>query len=93
LRVDGGASANDLLMQIQADLLQVPIERPTLVETTAFGAAALAGLAVGFWDHPDEIAQSRTVDRIFEPTISADEAQGRYTRWLQAVERSKNWES
>ena len=93
LRVDGGACANDLLMQIQADLLQVPVERPKLLETTAFGAAALAGLAAGFWTHPDEIAQTRTIDRVFEPAISANEAQARYARWQQAVERSKDWES
>jgi glycerol kinase len=93
LRVDGGASADDLLMQIQADLLQVPVERPKLVETTAFGAAALAGLAVGFWNDPSEITEIRKVDRAFEPQISADEARTRHDLWLKAVERSKDWEA
>ncbi|MBT8045692.1 MAG: glycerol kinase GlpK, partial [Pontiella sp.] len=92
LRVDGGASADNLLLQIQSDLLQVPVERPKQVETTAFGAAALAGLAVGFWNDRAEIAAHRKVDRVFEPQISADEAETRFAKWLQAVERSKNWE-
>jgi len=91
LRVDGGACANNLLMQIQADLLQVPVERPVQIETTAFGAAALAGLAVGFWDGPEEFAASRKIDRIFEPTISADEAEARFAQWLRAIERSQAW--
>ena len=93
LQVDGGASADNLLMQIQADLLQVPVERPKLVETTAFGAAALAGLAVGFWSSLDEISKVRKVDRIFEPQISQDEADARFAKWLKAVERCKDWES
>jgi glycerol kinase len=93
LRVDGGACADNLLLQIQADLLQVPVERPKLIETTAFGAAALAGLAVGFWKSRDEIAGIRQVDRIFEPQISADEAENRYAKWQQAVERCKGWEA
>jgi glycerol kinase len=93
LRVDGGACADDLLMQIQADLLQVPVERPKLIETTAFGAAALAGLAVGFWESQDEISGIRKVDRIFEPQISADEAENRYAKWQRAVERCKDWEA
>ncbi|WP_372845827.1 glycerol kinase GlpK [Pontiella sp.] len=91
LRVDGGATADDLLLQIQADLLQVPVERPKMVETTAFGAAALAGLAVGFWDGLDAIAAVREIDRVFEPQISADEADARFAQWLKAVERSKGW--
>jgi glycerol kinase len=93
LRVDGGACANNLLMQIQADLLQIPVERPQMIETTAFGAAALAGLAVGFWKDADAVASVRSVDRIFEPQISADEAEGRFARWLRAVERSREWET
>jgi len=92
LRVDGGASANNLLMQIQADLLQVPIERPKQIETTALGAAALAGLAVGFWKDTSELLAIREVDRVFEPQISADEASRRFARWAQAVDRSKDWE-
>ena len=93
LKVDGGASADDLLLQIQADLLQVPVERPKLVETTAFGVAALAGLATGFWNSLDEISNVRKVDRIFEPQISKDEADARFAKWLKAVERCKDWES
>ncbi|HSR88253.1 MAG TPA: FGGY-family carbohydrate kinase, partial [Pontiella sp.] len=93
LRVDGGACANDLLMQIQADLLQIPVERPRMIETTAFGAAALAGLAVGFWENLKEIEGVRKVDRIFEPQISCDEAESRFARWLRAVERSRDWET
>jgi glycerol kinase len=93
LRVDGGACANDLLMQIQADLLQIPVERPKMIETTAFGAAALAGLAVGFWNDLDEIEAVREIDRIFEPQISPDEAESRFAQWLRAVERSREWEN
>ena len=93
LRVDGGACANNLLLQIQADLLQIPVERPKMIETTAFGAAALAGLAVGFWNGTDELAAIREVDRIFEPRIGRDEAEQRFARWLRAVERSREWET
>ena len=74
LRVDGGACANDLLMQFQADLLQVPVVRPKVIETTALGAAYLAGLAVGFWKDRSEVSHSWRVDRSFEPQMSADEA-------------------
>lgn len=89
LRVDGGACADNLLMQIQADLLQLPVERPKRIETTAFGAAALAGLAVGFWENPKEIAALQEIDRIFEPQMSADEAEARFAQWEKAVERCK----
>jgi glycerol kinase len=92
LRVDGGASANNLLMQIQSDLLQVPVERPRQIETTAFGAAALAGLGTGFWKDLNEISVNREIDRTFEPQISRDEAEARYARWKKAVSRSKEWE-
>jgi len=91
LRVDGGACANNLLMQIQADLLQVPVHRPKQIETTAFGAAALAGLAVGFWKNLEEIAVHQAIERVFEPQISTDEAEARYACWMKAVERSKEW--
>jgi len=91
LRVDGGACANNLLMQIQADLLQVPVHRPKQVETTAYGVAALAGLAVGYWQDLTEIAAHHEIDRIFEPQIGADEAEERCRRWSQALERSKQW--
>ena len=91
LRVDGGASANDLLMQGQANLLGIPVVRPQVIETTALGAAYLAGLAAGFWESPDEIAKLRDPDTRFEPEMSPDEAERLKDRWRNAVERSKNW--
>ena len=74
LRVDGGASANNLLMQFQADILRVPVVRPRIVETTALGAAYLAGLATGFWKGDTDIQKAWQIDRVFEPGIGADEA-------------------
>lgn len=91
LRVDGGAAANDLLMQIQADLLQAPIVRPAVTETTALGAATLAGLAVGYWEGQEELDAQWQLDKRFEPQISADEAQARHAQWLRALERSRGW--
>jgi len=91
LRVDGGASVNDTLLQLQADVLQLPVVRPKVTETTALGAAYLAGLATGVWQSRDEIAQHWQIDRRFEPRISADEAATRRTRWREAVERAKGW--
>ncbi len=88
LRVDGGAAANDLLMQLQADLLQRPITRPKMLETTALGAAALAGLAVGLWGGTGELAAAWQQDRVFEPRISADEAAARVEAWHAAVEKA-----
>ena len=96
LRVDGGAAANNLLMQIQADLLGVPVVRPAITETTALGAAYLAGLAVGFWGSVDEITGQWQVDRRFEPNISPQapqHAQVLRARWSAAVGRAKGWES
>ena len=93
LRVDGGACVNNLLMQMQADLLQVPMHRPKQIETTAFGAAALAGLAVGFWKDQEELVAHHEIDHIFEPQIGADEAEARFDQWSKAVERSKAWAS
>ncbi|MGE0490770.1 MAG: glycerol kinase GlpK [Vulcanimicrobiota bacterium] len=92
LRVDGGASANNLLMQIQADLLGVPTVRPKVTETTALGAAYLAGLAVDFWKSTDELTDQWQVDRRFEPRLSADEVSARRARWARALERAKSWE-
>ena len=89
LAVDGGAARNNLLMQLQADLLGVPIVRPENTETTALGAAYLAGLAVGVWGDRGEI--STNVERRFEPVMSRDEAQVKRARWTQAVERAKGW--
>jgi glycerol kinase len=88
LRVDGGASANDLLMQIQADQLQRPVERPEVAETTAMGAAFLAGLATGVWSSQGELASTWRLDRRFEPGPRDEPA---YARWRSAVERTKGW--
>ena len=92
LRVDGGASANNLLMQFQADLLRVPVVRPKVTETTALGAAFLAGVAVGFWKDRNAIERIWQRDRAFEPKLSADEAAHRRSRWAEALKRSKDWE-
>jgi glycerol kinase len=91
LRVDGGAAVNDLLMQFQADILGAPVVRPQVTETTALGAAYLAGLASGFWASPEELSQSRQRDVSFEPRMVEDERAQRRARWRQAVERSKGW--
>jgi glycerol kinase len=93
LRVDGGAARNDLLLQFQADLLGVPVLRPTNTETTAFGAAALAGLGVGFWQSEDELASLWSLGTRFEPRMAAAEAKARRARWNQALERSRGWAS
>ncbi len=93
LRVDGGASVNNSLLQFQADILQVPVVRPTITETTALGAAYLAGLACGVWSSRDEIAQHWDVDRRFDPKMPASKAGGLRARWQDAVERTKNWET
>jgi glycerol kinase len=90
LRVDGGAAANDLLMQFQADLLGIPVRRPPILESTAQGAAYLAGLATGFWSSVDEIAQTRA-DQLFQPTSDRAAIDAQYARWQQAVQRAKGW--
>jgi glycerol kinase len=91
LRVDGGATANDLMMQFQADLLGVPVVRPKVTETTALGAAYLAGLAVGFWGSLAEVAANWQVDRRFEPAMPREAAAARLRQWERAVERSRDW--
>jgi glycerol kinase len=91
LRVDGGATANDFLMQLQADLLGVPVERPALTETTAKGAAALAGLGVGFWRDRGEVASAGELT-VFEPKLDGDRREELYAGWKRAVERSRDWE-
>lgn len=91
LRVDGGACGNNLLMQIQADLLQCPVARPRTTETTALGAAFLAGLAVGFWKNRDEIASHWTLDRKFEPLQTSETVDKAHRRWNSAVERARGW--
>ena len=87
LRVDGGAAANDFLLQFQADMLGVPVQRPVITETTALGVAYLAGLAVGFWRDEEEIAGQWRVERVFEPGMSADERETGHAAWLRAVAR------
>ena len=91
LRVDGGAARNDMLMQFQSDILNVPVVRPVVTETTALGAAYLAGLAVGFWSSLDEIASQWRVARRFEPAMADDERLARLHKWQRAVERSRDW--
>jgi glycerol kinase len=91
LRVDGGAAANDLLMQLQADVLDVPVERPRVTETTALGAAYLAGLAVGLWPDLASIEANWTLDRRFEPAMPADRRRRLLAGWHRAVDRSRNW--
>jgi glycerol kinase len=92
LRVDGGAAHNDLLMQFQADLLGAPVVRPALTETTALGAAYLAGLAVGFWKSPSEIAGQWRVERRFEPAMVHARRDELRARWARALERARGWE-
>jgi len=91
LRVDGGASMNDLLLQFQSDLLGVPVVRPKVFETTALGAAYLAGLAVGYWSGQDEIAAQWQQDRRFTPGMDADAVDALRRGWKRAVERSRGW--
>ncbi len=92
LRVDGGASVNNFMMQFQSDILRKPIDRPKMVETTAFGAAFLAGLAVGVWSDIGDIALLRESDRVFTPQMDEDEAAALHHKWLRAVERAAKWE-
>ena len=91
LRVDGGASTNDALMQFQADLLGVPVVRPAVTETTALGAAYLAGLAVGFWKSADDVARQWRAEKRFEPAMPRAEAERLRARWRDAVSRAKGW--
>jgi glycerol kinase len=91
LRVDGGAAVNDALLQFQADLLGVPVERPVVAETTALGAAYLAGLAVGYWDNLEDVAKNWALERRFEPDMPQDERQRRSDGWREAVRRSLGW--
>jgi len=91
LRVDGGACGNDFLMQFQADVLGVPVQRPAVLEVTALGAAVLAGLAVGFWKSQAELESSTGGSRLFEPQLGVAERDGLYRDWKRAVERSRQW--
>lgn len=92
LRVDGGACANDFLMQFQSDILGVPVERPEIIETTALGAAYLAGLAVGFWKDQSMIAERRKINRKFMPGMKEDKRKELYDNWKKAVKRAMKWE-
>jgi glycerol kinase len=91
LRADGGASANDLLMQVQADLLQVPVVRSAVQETTALGAAYLAGLAEGVWSSTDDVAGHWKAGAEFSPAVPSSVADARHAGWHRAVERSRGW--
>ena len=91
LKVDGGVAQNDFLMQFQADALGIEIERPSIVEATAQGAAFAAGLAAGFWDDYENLVKANKTDRIFEPGEGALKAQTNFPMWSKAVERAKNW--
>jgi len=93
LRVDGGAASNDLLMQFQSDILGIPIVRPQVTETTALGAAYLAGLAVGFWKGRDDIAANWRIDRRFEPGMAPSDIERRRSRWASALDRARQWEA
>ena len=93
LRVDGGAVRNNLLMQMQADLLGARVTRPTNVESSVMGAAYLAGLAVGYWPDQAAIASHWTADRTFSPSVSEEERQRRYDRWVRATDRARGWET
>ena len=92
LRVDGGASVSDIMMQIQANMTGVNVNRPVNREATALGAAYLAGLATGVWKDTDEIEANRKVDKIFVPSMEESKRNEMYANWKRAVERSRNWE-
>jgi glycerol kinase len=91
LKVDGGASVNNALMQFQADLLGVTVKRPAVRETTALGAAYLAGLAVGYWQGPGDVARNWALDRQFTPTMPDEQRDVLYRRWQKAVGRALDW--
>jgi len=91
LKVDGGATVNDTLMQLQADILGVPVVRPVVAETTALGAAYAAGLAVGFWKDLEALRKNWRAGRQWEPTWSADHREESYRGWQKAVERTLDW--
>jgi glycerol kinase len=91
LKADGGAAANDMLMQFQADLLGVPVERPAILETTAQGAAYLAGLSTGFWSSVEELGKTRQDAQIFTPRMDREKTLKQYVKWQDAVGRAKGW--
>jgi glycerol kinase len=89
--VDGGAAANNELLQFQADLLGVPVRRPVVAETTALGAAYLAGLAVGYWKDTADVTRNWALDREFSPALPAERREALYRGWQKAVKRSLDW--
>jgi glycerol kinase len=91
LKVDGGITANNLCMQIQADIVGVPVSRPVVAETTALGAAYAAGLAVGFWKSTDELRENWNESQRWEPTWTGEQREEGYGRWKKAVERTLDW--
>jgi glycerol kinase len=92
LKVDGGAAVNDSLLQFQADILDTKVVRPVVAETTALGAAYLAGLAVGYWQDLDDVARNWALDRAFTPSMPAERREAMYGLWRKAVERSLGWQ-
>ena len=91
LKVDGGASANDFLMQTQADIINAPVNRPQCVETTAMGAAYLAGLAVGYWQNKEDVIRNWKIERTFTPSICEDDRQKKIKGWNKAVKYAYGW--
>lgn len=91
LKVDGGASANDFLMQTQADIIDAPVQRPQCVETTAMGAAYLAGLAVGYWKSKEDVLKNWAIDRTFNPEIAKEEREKKIKGWNKAVKYAYGW--
>ena len=91
LKVDGGACANNYLMQTQADIINAPVQRPRCVETTAMGAAYLAGLAVGYWASKEDVVQNWAIDRTFAPNIGAEEREKRIRGWNKALKCAYGW--
>ena len=91
LKVDGGASANDFLMQTQADIINAPVNRPQCVETTAMGAAYLAGLAVGYWQSKEDVIRNWKIDRTFTPSICEEDRQKKIKGWNKAVKYAYGW--
>ena len=91
MRVDGGATANNLLLQFQADIFKFNVVRPNLLETTALGAAYLAGLAVGYWNTIEELKNQWSIDKIFKPELDENKVNTLIKQWHKAVSRSKNW--
>ncbi|MGI9159111.1 MAG: FGGY-family carbohydrate kinase, partial [Saprospiraceae bacterium] len=91
LRVDGGMVLNELLMQFQSDILDAPVIRPKMIETTALGAAYAAGLAVGYWSNLEDLKQNWGVDKTWQPTMPDEQREHMYHFWKKAVQRSMNW--